>query len=70
MPRQRAPEALPAPSGTSLKNRESPLRGIEFVTRKVTGGVVRIKLGMARTLSLGWAPTADRLTLDRGATCC
>ena len=57
MPRQRAPEALPAPSGTSLINRERPLRGIEFVTRKITDGVARIKLGMARTLSLGWAAT-------------
>ena len=30
-----------------------PLRGIEFVTRKVTDGVVRIKLGMTKELRLG-----------------
>jgi GDPmannose 4,6-dehydratase len=36
-----------------LFNHESPLRGIEFVTRKVTDGVARIKLGTARELSLG-----------------
>jgi GDPmannose 4,6-dehydratase len=36
-----------------LFNHESPLRGIEFVTRKVTDGVARIKLGLATTLQLG-----------------
>src|ERR1700687_5791291 len=36
-----------------LFNHESPRRGIEFVTRKVTDGVARIKLGLADTLSLG-----------------
>ena len=36
-----------------LFNHESPRRGIEFVTRKVTDGVARIKLGLAATLSLG-----------------
>lgn len=36
-----------------LFNHESPLRGIEFVTRKVTDGVARIKLGLASTLRLG-----------------
>ena len=36
-----------------LFNHESPLRGIEFVTRKITDGVARIKLGHAKTLSLG-----------------
>ena len=36
-----------------LFNHESPLRGIEFVTRKVTDGVARIKLGLAKELSLG-----------------
>jgi GDPmannose 4,6-dehydratase len=36
-----------------LFNHESPRRGIEFVTRKVTDGVARIKLGMARQISLG-----------------
>ncbi|MGE5243949.1 MAG: GDP-mannose 4,6-dehydratase [Betaproteobacteria bacterium] len=36
-----------------LFNHESPRRGLEFVTRKVTDGVARIKLGMADTLSIG-----------------
>ena len=36
-----------------LFNHESPLRGIEFVTRKVTDGVARIKLGLQRQLKLG-----------------
>jgi GDPmannose 4,6-dehydratase len=36
-----------------LFNHESPLRGIEFVTRKVTDGVARIKLGVTNQLSLG-----------------
>ena len=36
-----------------LFNHESPLRGIEFVTRKVTDGVARIKLGLATELELG-----------------
>jgi len=36
-----------------LFNHESPRRGLEFVTRKVTDGVARIKRGMADTLSIG-----------------
>ena len=36
-----------------LFNHESPLRGIEFVTRKITDGVARIRLGLAKTLPLG-----------------
>jgi GDPmannose 4,6-dehydratase len=36
-----------------LFNHESPLRGIEFVTRKITDGVARIKLGLATELALG-----------------
>jgi GDPmannose 4,6-dehydratase len=36
-----------------LFNHESPRRGLEFVTRKVTDGVARIKLGLADALSLG-----------------
>jgi GDPmannose 4,6-dehydratase len=36
-----------------LFNHESPRRGLEFVTRKVTDGVARIKLGLAKSLSLG-----------------
>ncbi|WP_191083965.1 GDP-mannose 4,6-dehydratase [Roseococcus microcysteis] len=49
-----------------LFNHESPLRGIEFVTRKITDGVARIKLGLTQTLSLGnldarrdWGHAAD-----------
>jgi len=36
-----------------LFNHESPRRGIEFVTRKVTDGVARIKLGLTDKLMLG-----------------
>lgn len=36
-----------------LFNHESPRRGLEFVTRKVTDGVARIKLGLADDLPLG-----------------
>ena len=36
-----------------LFNHESPRRGLEFVTRKVSHGVARIKLGLARDLGLG-----------------
>lgn len=36
-----------------LFNHESPRRGMEFVTRKVTDGVARIKLGLATELRLG-----------------
>ena len=43
---------LHASSGI-LFNHESPLRGIEFVTRKVTDSVARIKLGLAKELRLG-----------------
>lgn len=43
---------LHASSGI-LFNHESPLRGLEFVTRKVTDGVARIKLGLASELRLG-----------------
>ena len=56
---------LHASSGI-LFNHESPLRGIEFVTRKVTDGVARIKLGLATQISLGnldaqrdWGYAAD-----------
>jgi len=49
-----------------LFNHESPRRGLEFVTRKVTDAVARIKLGLADTLSLGnldtrrdWGYAAD-----------
>lgn len=54
-------------SATSLilYNHESPRRPVSFVTRKITDGVARIKLGLAETLTLGtldtrrdwgWAP--------------
>lgn len=36
-----------------LFNHESPLRGREFVTRKITDGVARIKLGLADSITLG-----------------
>ena len=36
-----------------LFNHESPRRGLHFVTRKVSDGVARIKLGMTDALSLG-----------------
>jgi GDPmannose 4,6-dehydratase len=36
-----------------LFNHESPRRGLEFVTRKITHGVARIKLGLANELRLG-----------------
>jgi GDPmannose 4,6-dehydratase len=43
---------LHASSGI-LFNHESPLRGIEFVTRRITDGVARIKLGLEQKLQLG-----------------
>lgn len=56
---------LHASSGI-LFNHESPRRGLEFVTRKVTHGVARIKLGLQDTLALGnldaqrdWGYAAD-----------
>jgi len=36
-----------------LFNHESPRRGLEFVTRKISDGVARIKLGLAKELKLG-----------------
>lgn len=36
-----------------LFNHESPRRGLEFVTRKISDGVARIKLGLAQKLKLG-----------------
>ncbi len=56
---------LHASSGI-LFNHESPRRGLEFVTRKVTNAVARIKLGLQDTVSLGnldaqrdWGYAAD-----------
>jgi GDPmannose 4,6-dehydratase len=43
---------LHASSGI-LFNHESPLRGVEFVTRKITDGAARIRLGLAETLPMG-----------------
>jgi GDPmannose 4,6-dehydratase len=43
---------LSAVSGI-LFNHESPRRGLEFVTRKVTDGVAGIKVGLATELALG-----------------
>ncbi|HOP06614.1 MAG TPA: GDP-mannose 4,6-dehydratase [candidate division Zixibacteria bacterium] len=43
---------IPASSGI-LFNHESPRRGLEFVTRKITDGVARIKLGLTENLALG-----------------
>ena len=43
---------LHATSGI-LFNHESPLRGIEFVTRKITDGVARLTLGLSKQLKLG-----------------
>lgn len=36
-----------------LFNHESPLRGLEFVTRKISNAVARIKLGLQKTVELG-----------------
>src|SRR5215813_7225717 len=36
-----------------LFNHESPRRGLEFVTRKVTDGVARVKLGLQKKLAMG-----------------
>jgi GDPmannose 4,6-dehydratase len=36
-----------------LFNHESPRRGLEFVTRKISDGVARIKLGLAKEIRLG-----------------
>ncbi|MEI6700203.1 MAG: GDP-mannose 4,6-dehydratase [Actinomycetota bacterium] len=56
---------LHASSGI-LFNHESPRRGLEFVTRKVTNAAARIKLGLQETVSLGnldaqrdWGYAAD-----------
>ena len=48
----RESDGLFAVSGI-LFNHESPRRGVEFVTRKVSDGVARIKLGLAKELRLG-----------------
>ena len=48
-----------------LFNHESPRRGLEFVTRKVTDGVARIKLGLAETLAAGQPGRVPRLGICR-----
>jgi GDPmannose 4,6-dehydratase len=52
--------------GGILFNHEGPRRGYEFVSRKITTGAARIKLGLAKTLALGnldarrdWGHAAD-----------
>ena len=58
---------LHASSGI-LFNHESPLRGIEFVTRKVTDGVARIKLGLAGSCGLAIS-TPSATGAMRAITC-
>ena len=48
-----------------LFNHESPRRGLEFVTRKVTDGVARIKLGLAEHAVARQSRRAARLGLRR-----
>ena len=48
-----------------LFNHESPRRGLEFVTRKVTDGVARIKLGLADHLGARQPRCLSRLGLCR-----
>jgi len=57
-----------------LFNHESPRRGLEFVTRKITNGVARIKLGIDKELRLGnldakrdWGYAKDYVTSWRPA---
>ena len=59
---------LHASSGI-LFNHESPLRGIEFVTRKVTDGVARIKLGLANEAAPRQHRRQARLGPRRATTC-
>ena len=48
-----------------LFNHESPRRGLEFVTRKVTDGVARIKLGLARYVGARQSRRPARLGICR-----
>ncbi len=48
-----------------LFNHESPRRGLEFVTRKVTDGVARIKLGLAERAAARQPRRAPRLGIRR-----
>ena len=58
---------LHASSGI-LFNHESPLRGIEFVTRKVTDGVARIKLGLGRRAARSAISTPSATGATRATT--
>ena len=49
-------------------NHESPLRGLQFVTRKITDGVARIKLGLAETIALGQPRRASATGALRATT--
>ena len=51
-----------------LFNHEWPRRGLEFVTRKITDGVARIKLGLADELRLGNLDAQARLGLTPATT--
>jgi len=48
-----------------LFNHESPRRGLEFVTRKITDAVARISLGLADKVALGNLEAPARLGLRR-----
>jgi GDPmannose 4,6-dehydratase len=48
-----SPSSPYAASTGILFNHESPLRGLEFVTRKITNAVAKIKLGLDNSLELG-----------------
>ena len=62
-------------SGDSVQPHEGPQRGVEFVTRKISSSVARIKLGLETTLQLGnleakrdWGDT--RRTMSKQCTRC
>ncbi len=57
---------LHASSGI-LFNHESPRRGLEFVTRKITNGVARIKLGLDREIRLDNRGTGKSAAIDCAA---
>ena len=59
---------LHASSGI-LFNHESPRRGLEFVTRKVTHGVARIKAGIDEKLALGQPRRPAGLGVTPPTTC-
>ena len=52
-----------------LFNHESPRRGLEFVTRKISDGVARIKLGLASELRLGQPRRRSATGASRATTC-